>query len=133
VLAVLAFGEGDATGDGVAAGLGVVAGALPVTVAGEVDAVGDGLATAGEFELLAGSQPAANRIENTVRSARAARLIRLMFAVVIGFFLVPARLKSWTIIARSTSCSNGCSHISFGGISARAAPKPSFSKRGLHY
>lgn len=73
-------------GEGLAAGLGLVAGALPVTVPGEVDADGDGLAMAGEFELLAGSQPAANMIENTVRSASAARLIRLAFAVVITFF-----------------------------------------------
>jgi hypothetical protein len=132
VLGALALGEGDPTGEGLAAGLGVVAGALPVPVAGEVDADGEGLATTGEFELLAGSQPAANMIENTVRNASAARLIRLMFAVVITFFLIPARLKSWTIIARAQISSNGCSHISFGGISARAAPKPSFFEKGLH-
>jgi hypothetical protein len=88
---VLALGEGDATGEGLAAGLGLVAGALPVTEPGEVEADGDGLAIAGEFELLAGSQPAANMIENIVRSASAARLIRLMFVAVITFFLVPAR------------------------------------------
>jgi len=133
VLAVLALGEGDATGEGLAAWLALFTGALSVARLGEVDADGEGLATAGEFELLPGSQPTANMIENVVRSASAVRLIRLMFAVVIVFFLVPARLKSWTIIARSPISSNGCSHISFAEISARAAPKPSFSKRGLHY
>jgi hypothetical protein len=85
VLAVLALGEGDATGEGLAAGLGLFRGALSVARLGEVDADGEGLATAGEFELLAGSQPAADMIENVVRSASAVRLIRLMFAVVIVF------------------------------------------------
>jgi len=85
VLAVLALGEGDATGEGLAAGLGLFTGALSVARLGEVDADGEGLATAGEFEFLAGSQPTANMIENVVRSASAARLIRLLFAVVIVF------------------------------------------------
>jgi len=112
VLGVFALGEGDTAGEGLAAAL--VAGALPVTATGEVDADGDGLAMAGEFELSAGSQAVANVIESTATSASAARLIRLMFAVVIIFFIVPARLKSWTIIAWSQISSNGCSHISFG-------------------
>lgn len=89
----LAFGEGDAAGDGLA-GLEVVAGVFSIAAAGEAD--GEGLAAAGEFELLAGSvaQPAANTIENIVRSRSAVRLMMLMFAVLISFCLVSARLKA---------------------------------------
>ncbi len=84
-LGVFALGEGDAAGEGLRLGLGLFAGALPVAplVEGELD--GDGLAVAGEFELLTGSQPAANTIERIVRRRRAARLIMFIFGVLISF------------------------------------------------
>lgn len=79
-------GEGDAVGEGLAAGLELVAGA--VVPLGEADVDGDGLAVFGGFELLTGSaaQPAANTIENVVRSRSAVRLIMFSFGVVISFF-----------------------------------------------
>ena len=130
MLGVLALG--DAAGEGLAAGLEMVAGVFSIAAAGEAD--GEGLAAAGEFELLAGSvaQPAANTIENIVRSRSAVQLMMLSFAVPISFCLVSARLKSETMIAREHISSNGRSHRSSGGISAQSAPKPSFSKKGLH-
>jgi hypothetical protein len=122
----LALGEGDAAGEGLAAGLGVAEAVAPL------DEAGEGLAVFGEVELLAGSQPAANPIEEIVRSRSAVRLIRFIFVVLISFGLGRARLKSGIIIARWLISSNGRSHRSFGGISGSRAPKPSFSKRGLH-
>lgn len=111
----MALGEGDAAGEGLAAGLGLVAGAVSVAPLGEVDV--EGLAAFGEFELLAGSQPAANTIAEIVRSRSAVRLTRFIVGVRISFCLVRARLKSGIIIARWPISSNGRSHRSFGGIS----------------
>lgn len=88
----LAFGEGDAAGDGLRTGLAVVSGVFCVGVLWGVpweDGVaGDGLAAVG-VELTAGSvaQPAANRIEESVRVKSAVRRTTLMFDVVI--LLVP--------------------------------------------
>jgi hypothetical protein len=78
---VLALGEADAAGEGLAAGLGAFTGVL--TVAGDVD--GEGLAVFGVFESLTGSvaQPAANTIDNIVRSRSAVRLIMVVFGVLI--------------------------------------------------
>jgi hypothetical protein len=127
---VLALGEGDAAGEGLAAGLALFAGAVPVAPLGEDDVDGDEVSVFGEVELLAGSvaQPAANRNEKIVTRRSALRLIKFRFGLLIS---LPrsARLKSEVIIARSPISSNGCSHRSFGGISAWAALKPSFSKR----
>jgi len=82
----LAFGEGDAAGDGLRTGLAVVSGACCVGVLCEAGVVGDGLAAVG-VELTAGSvaQPAANRIDESVRVSSAARRITLVFEVVILF------------------------------------------------
>jgi hypothetical protein len=119
------LGEADAAGKGLAAGLTLFTGALMV-------ADGEGLAVFGEVELFTGSvaQPTANRIDDRVRTNRAMGLILFVFGVLI-FFLVRARLKSEIIIARLLIGSNGCSHRRFAGISARPAPKPSFSKSVL--
>jgi hypothetical protein len=124
LLGVLAFGEGDAAGEGLVAGLGLVAGALSPALPGEGDVDGDAFAV-GMLELLSGSvvQPDANRNKNVDRSSSAVRLI--VFGVVISFLPRSARLKSGTMIARAPISSNGCSHRSFKGISARYAPKPS--------
>ena len=75
------LGEADAAGDGLATRLGLFKGVLPV--AGGV--AGDGLAVLGALELLTGSvaQPAANKIDNIVRSRSAVRLIMFMFGVLI--------------------------------------------------
>jgi hypothetical protein len=80
------LGEGDAAGEGLWAGLELLAGALPVAPVGEGDTDGDGLVVCGEFELSLGSvaQPAANTIENIVRSRSTVRLIKLM----LGFFII---------------------------------------------
>lgn len=83
-------------GEGLAVGLGLFTGVL--TVAGDVD--GEGLVLFGEVELFTGSvaQPAANTIARIVTNRSAARLIMLMFGVLI-FFLVRARLKNEMMIA----------------------------------
>jgi hypothetical protein len=124
---VFALGESDAAGEGLAAGLALFAGAVPVVPLGEGDVDGDEVSVFGEVELLPGSvaQPAANRIEKVVRRISALRLIKLRFGLLIS---LPhsARLKSEVMIARWSIRSNGCSHRSFAGISARAALKPSF-------
>ena len=77
----LGFGvtAGDTAGEGLAAGLGLVAGAVTA-------GLGEGLALAG-VELASGSvaQPAANRIEESVKTRIALRLITVMFRVVILF------------------------------------------------
>lgn len=80
VSGVLALGEADAAGEGLATGLGLFTG---VPVAGGVD--GEGLALLGAVELLTGSaaQPAANTIDNIVRSRSAVRLIMFTFGVLI--------------------------------------------------
>ena len=70
-------------GEGLAAGLGF---AVVFTVApgeGDVDAVG--LAAFGVFASLTGSvaQPAANTIDDSVRSSGAMRLILVVFGVLI--------------------------------------------------
>jgi hypothetical protein len=76
----LPLGEGEAEGEGLAAGLGLVAGAVaPLGEAGE------GLAAFGEFELLAGSQAAANTIAEIVRSRSAVRLTMFIVGVLISF------------------------------------------------
>jgi hypothetical protein len=113
----LALGECDAAGEGLAAGLGLFAGALTVAL-GEGDVDGEGLAVLEESKLFTGSvaQPAANTIENIVRSRSAVRLIMFMFGVLISFCLVSARLKSEMIVARPPISSNGCSHSSFAGM-----------------
>jgi hypothetical protein len=79
----LAFGAGDAAGEGFTTGLGVVAGILCVAPVGEDDTAGDGVAP-GEVELSAGSQPAANMIENVATSRIAVRLIKLMLEFFIS-------------------------------------------------
>ena len=118
---------GDAVGDGLATGLGLDAGA----VSGVLDeTAGDGVAV-GELVLVAGSQAAAKAIETTASSSRADRPSMFVLVVFIRLCLVSGRLKSETIIARWLIGSNGCSHTSLAGISARPAPKPSFLKR-LH-
>ena len=78
---VLLLAEGDAAGEGLAAGLDVLTGAL-----GE-GAAAAGLAAAGVFASLAGSeeQPAANAIETIVRRRSAVRLIMFVFEVLITF------------------------------------------------
>jgi len=128
----LALGEADAAGEGLAVGLGLFAGALAAAV-GEGDVYGEGLAVFGEVELLTGSvaQPAANTIENVVRSKRAVRLI--MLGVLIGFCLVPARLKSRMIIARPPIGSNGCSHRSFAGMAHSGCTETLMKEKGLHH
>ena len=82
----MAFGEGDAADDGLRTGLGAVSGVFCVGVLWEDGAAGDGLAAVG-VELTAGSvaQPAANRIEESVRVKSAVRRITLMFEVVMIF------------------------------------------------
>jgi hypothetical protein len=97
----LAFGEGDAAGDGFTAGLGLLAGVLSLGAVGEDETAGDGLAVLGEFELAAGSQPAANITENVARSKIAVRLIRLMFEFLICF------PRSNKIEKRDDDCSGG--------------------------
>jgi hypothetical protein len=79
----LAFGEGDAAGEAFTAGLGLLAGVLSGELVGEEDAAGGGVAL-GEFELTAGSQPAANMIENVARSRIVVRLINLMLELFIS-------------------------------------------------
>jgi len=129
----LPFGEGETAGEGLAAGLAVFTGAVVVGTAGEADVDGAGLAVVGVFELFSSvAQPAANPIESVATISSAVRLIKLMFGVVISFFLVPARLKSGMMIAPVAIRSNGCSHRNSGEISARSAPKASFSKACLH-
>jgi len=89
-LVPLAVAEGDAAAAGLAAGLALVAGAVSVGVVG-VDEIagdaGDGLAAVG-VELTAGSaaQPTANRIVESVRVNRAARVIFEVFIVVVPRF-----------------------------------------------
>ena len=112
----LPAGEGEAAGEGLAAGLDFTAGVVSVGPLGEADVDGDGLAVFGEFELFAGSQPAANPIERTVRSMSAVRLMKFVFGVRINFCLVSRRLKSEVIIARSPISSNGRSHRGFVGM-----------------
>ncbi|HUS10033.1 MAG TPA: hypothetical protein VMZ30_06160 [Pyrinomonadaceae bacterium] len=127
-------GERDAAGEGVAAGLGLVAGVVTV-LAGEAIGEGDGV-TAGEFELFAGSHAATNSVNRIVES-NSARLIALGFELLIRelfirVYLVRTRLKSGRMLLERGFTSNGCSHISFTGISASTELKPSFSKRCLH-
>jgi hypothetical protein len=129
----LATGEAAAAGEGLTAGLGLFAGA--VWVAGELAVAGVGLAALGAFESLAGSQAAANAIEHAATSSSAMRLTKsmaLMFGVFIYFSLIPTRLKSGMIIARSLTCSNGRSHRRFAGISLTYGLKPSLSMKCLH-
>ena len=94
----LVLGEADAAGEGLAAGLSWLAGAVSVAPLGEAAVDAGGLVGVGEFELLAGSQPAANPIEAIVRSSSPVRLIMFMFGVLI-FSLISTRLKSGMIIA----------------------------------
>ena len=112
----MAAGEGDAAGEGLAAGLDFTAGGASVAPLGAADVDGDGLAVFGEFELTAGSQPAAKAIESIVTSRSALRLMKLIFGVSISFCLVSGRLKSEAIIARARISSNRCSHRSFTGM-----------------
>jgi hypothetical protein len=111
----LVAGEGDAAGAGLTAGLGFVFGAVSVSPTGDADVDGAGLAVPGAAELFTGSvaQPAANDSEEIVRSRSAVRLIIPIFGVVMGFFLVRARLKSRMIIARLPIGGNGRSHSGF--------------------
>jgi hypothetical protein len=97
----LAFGAGDAAGDGFTAGLGLLAGVLSLGAVGEDDMAGEGLAVLEEFELTAGSQPAANNTENVARSKTAVRLIRLVFEILICF------PRSNKIEKRNDDCSGG--------------------------
>ena len=127
-LGVLAFAEGDAEGEGLGAGLGLTAGVLPTATLGDVDVAGEGLAVVVEVELSAGSQPAEKAIEAIARSRSAARLMVFRFGILIVFSLISTKLKSGMMIAELLNCSNGCSHSTCAGISARAALKPSFSK-----
>ncbi len=75
----MALGVADA--EGLPAGLGLFTG--PPTVAGGID--GEGLAVVGEVELFTGSvaQPAANAIDDIVRSIIAMRLVLVVFGVLI--------------------------------------------------
>ena len=73
------MGEDEAAGEGLAAGLGLFVGEL--TVAGGMD--GEGLAVV--VELFTGSvaQPAANTIDDNVRSSSAMRLNLVVFGLLI--------------------------------------------------
>jgi hypothetical protein len=75
----LALGEDDAAGEGLA-----IAGAFTVAL-GEGDEDPVGLAAFRVFESLTGSvaQPAANAIDDIVRSSSAMRLILVVFGVLI--------------------------------------------------
>ena len=132
----LAVGEDAAAGDGLAAGLGLFVGVLSVADAGVLDAAGAGVVAPVVFELLAGSQAAANAIEQTATSSSAARPKKPSFRLSGAFFIVfpsfQTRLKSGMIITRSLFGSNGRSHRCFAGISANCELKPSFSKGYLH-
>lgn len=99
--AALAVGD-VAAGDGLAAGLGLVAGAVvsPAGVVAGDDAAGDD-AGVGEFELVAGSQAAANAITRIVVNRSAVRLIDFK----IGLFIVFPR--SNRIEKRDDDCPNG--------------------------
>jgi len=123
----LTTGDGEATGEAV--GLGLVAGVVKVLL-GEAVGEGDDV-TVSEFELFAGSQAAANSVNRIVGSS-SARLIDLVFRLLIGFCLVRTRLKSGRMLLERGFTSNGCSHRSFTGIAPSAELKPSFSKWCLH-
>jgi hypothetical protein len=96
------------------------------------DAVGEGDDVAvPEFELFAGSQAAANSAARIVGTS-SARLIDLVFRLLIRFCLVRTRLKSGRMLLERGFTSNGCSHRSFTGIAPSAELKPSFPKECLH-
>jgi hypothetical protein len=101
------------------------------------EAVGEGDdVTVPEFELFAGSQAAANSVNRITGTSRA-RLIELGFALLvrellIRVYLIRTKLNSGRMLFERGFTSNGCSHISFPGISAPTELKPSFSKRCLH-
>jgi hypothetical protein len=121
------FSTGDAFGEGLAAGLGVAAGAV-TELLGEATGDGDDVP---EFELSAGSQAAANRV-NRIVGTSSARLIDFVIELLIRFCLVRTRLKSRRMLLERAVTSNGCSHRSCTGISPLAELKPSFSKECLH-
>jgi len=101
------------------------------------EAVGEGDdVTVPEFELFAGSQAAANSVNRITGTSRA-RLIELGFALLvrellIRVYLIRTKLNSGRMLFERGFTSNGCSHISFTGISAPTELKPSFSKQCLH-
>jgi hypothetical protein len=101
--AALAVGAGAAAaGDGLATGLGLVAGAV-VSPAGVVagDAAAGDDAGVGEFELLAGSQAAANAITRIVVNKSTLRLIDFKIGLLIVF------PRSNRIEKRADDCPNG--------------------------
>lgn len=77
---VLAGAAGDATGDGVATGLAVVAGAFSTGATVGAAAAGDGLGAVGVVSV-AGSHPAASRIEESVNARIAVRLITVLLVI----------------------------------------------------
>jgi len=115
----LVFVAGEAAGDGLAAGLGVVAGDAGVELTGE-GAVTGAVVVAGEFEfeLVAGSsaQPTAKAIARMAGSNNIVRLQSFVFELLI--FVLRARLKSATIIARRQNSHNECSHRRPAGSTA---------------
>jgi hypothetical protein len=82
----LAAGEAEAAGEELAAGLGLLTGAR--SVAGELAVTGVGLAALGVFELVAGSQAAANASEHVATSSSTMRPIKLMFGLMPGFLII---------------------------------------------
>jgi hypothetical protein len=85
---VLALGDAVAAGEGLAAGLGLFGGVLSVAAAGELTVAGVGVDAPVVFELVVGSQAAANVIENVATSKSAMRLAKLIFGLLFGFFII---------------------------------------------
>jgi hypothetical protein len=127
------MGERVAAGEGLTTGLGLVVGGAAVSPAGEADGdeAGAGVAL-GVVGVLAGSQPATKAIARIVGSRSAVRLISFVFGLFIGFSSFEQDLKSGVMIARTLISNNGHSHRRGGGVSAFAAPRPSFSDVWLH-
>ena len=82
------MGDAAAAGEALAAGLGLFVGVLAVAGAGEFDVTGVGVEAPVVFESVAGSQATANRIENVATSKSAMRLAKLMFVLLLGFFII---------------------------------------------
>ena len=92
----LTTGDGEATGEAV--GLGLVAGVVKVLL-GEAVGEGDDV-TVSEFELFAGSQAAANSINRIVGSS-SARLIDLVFRLLIKFLPRSNKIEKQEDVART--------------------------------
>jgi hypothetical protein len=92
----LTTGDGEATGEAV--GLGLVAGVVKVLL-GEAVGEGDDV-TVSEVELFAGSQAAANSVNRIVGSS-SARLIDLVFRLLIRFLPRSNKIEKREDVART--------------------------------